>query len=263
MGWNSKRLRAFLAKGDESSPQTNDVDFFIAFELSDLIDHLQRARYPTGIQRVQLALGAALAENFGDDRVQFVYYDHLQSEFFELHGRQLLDLAELVNDAKTEHETQKAVIDAYKGGLNKAEPFEFPDGAYLVNVGTSWGFLNYFLSIREIKRRSRVRYVPFVHDCIPIIYPEFCNPNLVCDFINWISHMLGHADFILANSENTKADVAKVATELGIQLPLISTIRLNGEYGNHKHGGEPSKASADLLRAHNLDLEELCSLFRP
>ncbi len=256
LGWSGARLRTFLGKSGKSVGAQANLGAVVAFELSDLIDHLQRARYPTGIQRVQLALGAALAERFDESQVQFVYYDHAQSDFFEVQRRQILDYYEMVNDGETDHEIQRTLIDNFKGGLTKTKPFEFSDGAYLVNVGTSWGFLNYFLSIREAKRRNRIRYVPLVHDCIPLIYPEFCNPNLVFDFINWISHMLGHADLILANSENTKLDVVKVAPQIGATLSDLVTMRLNGEYGVQSDITEPDRASQDVLRAHNLDVED-------
>ena len=260
LGWSGARLRAFLAKGGKNSASEAETSAVIAFELSDLIDHLQRSRYPTGIQRVQLALGAALAESFDEEQVQFVYYDHLLSDFFEVQRRQVVDLYELVNDVEADHDIQRTMIDAFKGSLNKTRPFEFPEAAYLVNVGTSWGFINYFLSIREAKRRNRVRYVPLVHDCIPLIYPEFCNPNLVRDFINWISHMLGHADLILTNSDNTKADVVKVARQIDISPPSLTTMRLNGEYGSRSDLTEVDRASQDVLRAHNLDIEDFVLL---
>src|SRR5262249_53169721 len=131
-------------------------------------------------------------------------------------------------------------------------------GAVLVNVGTSWGFLNYFLTLREIKRQSHIRYVPLVHDCIPLLFPEFCNPDLVCDFINWMSHMLGQADLVLTNSENTRKDVGAVADELGANLPPAAAIRLNGEYRLHRADPDPEgdREVRSVLASHNLDVED-------
>src|SRR5215467_3195915 len=54
MGWSGARLRAQLSKGGLAPVNADQT--LIALELSDLIDHLQRTRYPTGIQRVQLEL---------------------------------------------------------------------------------------------------------------------------------------------------------------------------------------------------------------
>jgi glycosyltransferase involved in cell wall biosynthesis len=257
MGWSGKRLRARLAAAGAIDPRADAGQAFIAFELSDLIDHLQRNPFPTGIQRVQLELGAALAGNATDAQVQFVYYDHLQSDFFEVTFRQVLDIVHLVDTVERGAEVLRQTVDRIKTDIATTEPFEFPNDAYLVNVGTSWGFLNYFLSIRDLRQRVGLRYVPFVHDCIPLIYPEFCNPNLVCDFINWITLMIGHADLILANSENTKADLHKVAEELNEPLPAARTVHLNGEYGGRitLEAGR-DRTTTDALRPHNLDVED-------
>jgi glycosyltransferase involved in cell wall biosynthesis len=260
MGWSGARLRARLSKGavaGSSSTQT-----FIAFELSDLIDHLEHTSCPTGIQRVQLALGAAFIQSFGGDRVQFVYYDRPQSDFYEVQRQQVLDIIDLVDSNDGDDHARWKTVDRIRTDIVRAPRFDFPRGCFLVNVGTSWGFLNYFLSLRESKRLSQIRYVPLVHDCIPLIYPEFCNPNLVRDFVNWISQMFGHADLILTNSENTRKDVRNAAEELRMTLPPTATIHLNGEYRRHVVDANPDtdRATLESLSFHNLDVEDFVLL---
>lgn len=257
MGWTNMRLRDVLAKAGVTVNPANADAVFVAFELSDLIDHLARTRYPTGIQRVQLSLGEALVKEYSEQQVQFVYFDHHQSEFFEVQHQQMLDLVEIVGDSEIEDKKRLDAVDRIHTDIVEAQPYEFPEGAFLVNTGTSWGFLNYFLTLREAKRRSRILYVPLIHDCIPLLYPEFCNPNLVRDFINWITQMIGHADLILTNSDNTMSDVRKVAERLGAKLPPIVTTRLDGSYGE-KSAADPEadRASLNLLRANNLDFED-------
>jgi glycosyltransferase involved in cell wall biosynthesis len=256
MGWSGARLRAQLSKGGLAPVNADQT--LIALELSDLIDHLQRTRYPTGIQRVQLELGAAFVQAYGEERVQFVYYDHLTSNFYEVPRQQVQTIVDLVKADERDNEARQKIVDRLKARIVEAPPFDFPSGGVLVNVGTSWGFLNYFLTIREIKRRSHIRYVPLVHDCIPLLFPEFCNPNLVCDFINWIPHMIGHADLILTNSDNTRKDVCNVADELAEKLPPAVTIRLNGEYRNDLASPDPEheRAAWAVLSFHNLDVED-------
>src|SRR5262249_1851341 len=155
LGWTVSRLRSRLSKLNGVLRQSQAV---VAFELSDLIDHLQRTHYPTGIQRVQHALGAALVSSVEKNRIHFVYYDHLRSDFFEGQHQQVLDIVDLVDNHR-EDDVRQSIVDRLKADTVQTLPFEFPYGSYLVNVGTSWGFLNYFLSLREIKRRSNVRYV--------------------------------------------------------------------------------------------------------
>jgi glycosyltransferase involved in cell wall biosynthesis len=260
MGWSGARLRARLSKGGVAPASADRT--FVAFELSDLIDHLRHDRYPTGIQRVQLALAAALVESFGEDRVQFVYYEHPQSDFFEVQRQQVLEIIGLLEANELHEQARRDIVERLRTGIIEAPAFEFPRGAYLVNVGTSWGFINYFLSIRESKRLSDIRYVPLVHDCIPLIFPEFCNPDLIKDFINWITHMIGHADFILINSENTRKDLCKVADELGMTLPPTASIRFNGECGDQAATTKrkDDRATQATLSAQNLDVEDFALL---
>src|SRR5262249_50055643 len=150
MGWSGARLRALLSKAGVAPASADQT--FIGFELSDLIDHLEHTRHPTGIQRVQLELAAAFIRLFGDDRVHFVYYDRPRSEFFEVQHQQVLHVIDLVGADDRDGQAHRTVVDRLRADIVQAPPFDFPRGCYLVNVGTSWGFLNYFLSLREAKR---------------------------------------------------------------------------------------------------------------
>ncbi len=87
----------------------------------------------------------------------------------------------------------------------------FRRGATLVNLGTSWWLRNYFLSVRNAKAEFDIRYVPFVHDCIPALMPEHCVHDLTRDFLEWIRGVFAHADFYLCNSEWTRRDLVKVS----------------------------------------------------
>jgi glycosyltransferase involved in cell wall biosynthesis len=254
MGLAGARLRARMVQGGPAPASAKQA--VIALELSDLLDHLEHTRYPTGIQRVQLGLGTAFAKSFDRERVRFVYYDRWQSRFCEVSRQHVHGVADLVDSNAHDDEGRYELMRKLKAEILEAPAFDFPRGAYLVNVGTSWGFLNYFHSIREAKRRSQIRYLPLVHDCIPLLFPEFCGVGLVPDFINWITLMIEHADVILTNSENTRKDVVRTADELGVTMPPTATIYLNGEYGDRAEdaGPETEQATRAALAAYNLDV---------
>src|SRR5205085_10294101 len=94
----------------------------------------------------------------------------------------------------------------------------FVEGRLYVDLGTSWWQRNYFLNLRMAKSVCGIFYVPFVHDLIPVMTPEYCAADLRRDFISWIGGVLQHANYFLVNSKATKADLTTVATELGRDL---------------------------------------------
>src|SRR5438876_7136204 len=102
--------------------------------------------------------------------------------------------------------------------IRAARPIRFPQGAFLFNLGTSWWLQNYFLRVRRAKAEHGVRYVPFVHDMIPIMTPEHCVRELTQDFISWMLGVFQHAEFFLVNSQATRRDLLTVAGRLGHRL---------------------------------------------
>jgi glycosyltransferase involved in cell wall biosynthesis len=258
LGWTAARLRCRLGEDElsveGSYPQGSDSGA-IAFELSDLVDFLQHARYPTGIQRVQLELAEALA--FTDHLVHYVYFDNGSFMFNEISPAQVKRIVDLITDEDRPEDVRKSYAERLKAEIRSDIEFEFPSNASLVNVGTSWGYQNYFLVIRDIKKRYGVKYIPLVHDVIPLIFPEFCDQNLVMNFISWIDGMTEHADMVLANSQNTMNDLQALASRLDKRLPSSGLLLLNGEFRARDDTAvdEKKKASA-VLRAHNLDVDD-------
>jgi glycosyltransferase involved in cell wall biosynthesis len=134
--------------------------------------------------------------------------------------------------------------------LRISPPFQFPQGAWLINLGTSWWLQNYFLNVRRVKQASGVRYVPFVHDLIPILTPEHCIRGLTLDFITWTLGVFQHADLFLTNSEATRRDLLKVAAQLGHDPDpaRIHVVRLDADFRRAEATGERS----DILRKWGL-----------
>lgn len=256
MGWSRGSLERRLTSKDNELVELDGIH--VSFELSDLVDFLQANRYPTGIQRVQLELAAALASRYREAGLQFVYYDHGRYAFVPVGREQIDRIVDLVENTSLSEGHRVELASQLKSEILSGPDYEFPPQSTLINVGTSWGYWNYFLSIREAKRRYRIRYMPFVHDCIPLIFPEFCDKRLIKDFINWLTGMLPLADFLFANSENTLRDVEKFASKLEAPMPEGVVLHLNGEFSKSASSmdSHEDRKALDLLRAHRLDAEE-------
>lgn len=253
MGWSAARLRALLGK--TAAPESTTT--FIALELSDLVDFLQSARYPTGIQRVQMELARAFAESFGEDQVEFVYFDHGRYAWVSIDRHHIWDIVDLVENADRSNDARSSIAHRIKNETLDGPDYVFPTGCALVNPGTSWGYWNYFLAIRDAKKNHAIQYIPLVHDCIPLLFQEYCNPILVHDFINWLTGILTHGDLILTNSENTKSDFKNAAVELGFDQRACATIHLNGQAAETRAADATEDYGAlDVMREHNLDVED-------
>lgn len=204
------------------------------FDVSDLIGYFAHSRLPTGIQRVQIeVLSALLSDPATQPRTSVCAFDEARDDWVEIPPDLFLDLAEaaLAGGDLTEPGWRMR-LEALRAELALAPALAFPPGAWLVNLGTSWWLQNYFLKVRQAKRRFGVRYVPFVHDMIPVMAPEHCVRPLVRDFVSWALGVFAHADAFLTNSEASRADLHTVARRLGVEVPAdrVRVVRLDADF---------------------------------
>ncbi|HYF09685.1 MAG TPA: glycosyltransferase, partial [Acetobacteraceae bacterium] len=113
-------------------------------------------------------------------------------------------------------------IDECVHTMHHGRDFPFAPGAALVNLGTSWWIKDYFLRVRHVQRRHGVRYIPFLHDCIPLLVPEHCERKLVLEFAQWFAELAAHADTAFANSASTATDATRFLESVvpGMGLPI-------------------------------------------
>ena len=225
----------------------------LVFDISDLVGYVAHARLPTGIQRVQLEAITRALDTQGLARVCcFLEWRNAWVEVPVCHFRHLAQLS--VSGGGCGDPEWLAVLNRLHLALAIAAPFRFPRGACLVNLGTSWLIQNYFLHVRNAKAECGIRYIPFIHDFIPIMTPEHVVKELAQDFVAWVVGVFAHADHYLVNSESTKGDLLKVAKILGAEvdpdnvavIPLDADCRKltarklgRGELGRWKLDGRP------------------------
>jgi glycosyltransferase involved in cell wall biosynthesis len=200
----------------------------IAFDVSDLLNYYLNARLPTGIQRVQINVIYSLLRSTTAN-VSVVCFVQ-ESNFWVTVPKDLfLRITELSLLSGEVHDRawQTCLLELRCELLGRHRAV-FQEGTILVNLGTSWWLKNYFLMIREAKIKYGLRYVPFVHDLIPVLTPEHCTRELTQDFIAWLLGVFSHADAYLVNSESTRRDLVKVAEILGSDPPQPVVVRLDG-----------------------------------
>ena len=190
------------------------------FDVSDLLGYFPYNRLPTGIQRVQISIILNLMDLSEDWKIAPCCFVERLREWREVPTDAFRSLCAMsLIDGDTEAADWRSEYAQLERAVAAEASLLFPDGACLVNLGTSWWLPDYFSCIRLAKAASGVRYIPLIHDVIPAIMPEYCNDELVHEFIDWLIGVIQHADFYLAVSESTKRDLIALAMELGVTIP--------------------------------------------
>ena len=206
----------------------------IVFDVSDLIQYFMNARAPTGIQRVQIEIASALlrdASTIGD--VGVCTFDQQQDRWVRIPDALFFKICALaVAGGDPQDAAWIVIVREIKGTVRHAGRMVFASGAVLVNLGTSWWLKNYFAKLQDAKAEYGLRYIPFVHDLIPVKAPEYCVPGLAEDFKIWISDVLRHADHFFTNSESTRADLLSSAQRAGQDLSPddVTVVRLDADF---------------------------------
>ncbi|TDH64672.1 glycosyltransferase [Dankookia rubra] len=203
----------------------------LVFDASDLFDYFRHNRAPTGIQRVQLNIIREALQHVADRLVSVAAFDPASGDWKAVPAALFLDLARLSATATDTAETDwTAAVAAMGQALRTGPALDFAAGSALVNLGTSWWIPDYLRRVREAKARHGIRYVPFLHDCIPLLVPEHCAEGLVDEFARWFAGLCLHADAVLTNSDCTRADFERLQRAL---LPgtaiACRTVPLDGQ----------------------------------
>lgn len=215
-----------------ASPRTGTQPALV-FDISDLISYYANARLPTGIQRVQIETIEGALERAGDRDIRLCCFIDGRDDWLELPIERMRAVARLSTSGGDRFAPEwLQAIAGLRLFLSLTDPFEFPQGASLINLGTSWWLQNYFLYVRHAKATRGIRYIPFVHDMIPIMAPEHCTRGLTQDFISWVIGVFDHADHFLVNSKATRKDLITVAATLGHTLDEddIAVIPLDSDF---------------------------------
>ncbi len=204
----------------------------IVFDASDLLAWFRGNRAPTGIQRVQLSIISRALTNPAEGTATAVAaFDAAGGFWRDISPALFLRLYRLSRlGAETRDPVWVEAVDEAQRQLAEGADFPFAPGACLVNLGTSWWIKDYFLRVRHAQRRFGIRYIPFIHDCIPLLLPEHCSAALVAEFAQWFAGIAAHADGFLANSACTASDATRILDRVlpGAGLPH-AVIRLDAK----------------------------------
>ncbi len=221
------------------------ADGAVVFDISDLIGFFGHTRLPTGIQRMQIEVIAnRIAAGAGTIRI--CCYNDDREGWLDIPPAQFASLARLslCSGDRNAAEWIQALTRLHLH-FALSEPLKFPRDSCIVTLGASWGHPNFFLSLRRHRHSSGLRYIPFVHDFVPIVMPQYHVRQLTEDFVAWVIGAFPHAEAFLVNSEATKRDLLQVAGMLGrpVSPADVAVVRLDADFRKPVEEGAAPAAS--------------------
>jgi len=230
-----------LAKAEVDKPKPERFTKLM-FDVSDLIQYMKEWRIPTGIQRVQLnVIHNALTAFEERTKPLIIHFDQSLGNWRPISRDVFLNLhdAAMSSDGLAEEEFL-ALFEETEEAEESDSPFERELAEHdiiLVNLGTSWWIENYFLKVRELRKKYDIRYVPMIHDVIPLMMPEHCAQRLVEEFSQWFSTLIFEVDGAVTNSHWSAMDIRHHAAKLLPELSLpVYPVALNGDMRSYLAG---------------------------
>ncbi|MFT5137444.1 MAG: glycosyltransferase involved in cell wall biosynthesis, partial [Arenicella sp.] len=251
LGWTDAKIRSTLSNIESDRNNKRDGKNILVFDLTDLFQYLGQNRIVTGIQRVQADILEAAMQDQAIETI-IVSYSKVSRRWVEVPP----DYFALIKNAASRgsdinEKTWSIAIGRLNRVIDNGLYFEFTENSTLINLGTSWDFDNYALTVRNAKIEYNIKYIVFIHDCVPLLFPETCVDEQRRKYTGWVRGVLFEADQVLVNSEATSRDVMHLAEIIKIEIQEPIVCRLDGQY---KSAEQTYASEFDLQVLKNLDL---------
>lgn len=117
----------------------------------------------------------------------------------------------------------------YDLNVRKAgEEIALVPGDMVVTAGSNWDFPEHHRNLMRLKGRGILIGTLF-HDIIPMLLPYSYGPGFSDTYAAWFREALNSSDIAFSNSEHTKQDIIRYASQHGISCPSVFFVRLGDE----------------------------------
>lgn len=167
--------------------------------------------FTTGIQRVTKNVVKELLKSM-PDRLELIFWRDgegtpclLPHNLFEAYLSKEIEREELLQ--KVEKEKKWSV-----SHLGQGDAFlELDAGWGRFTPPRPWLY-------RKVKEKG-AKLLVFVHDVIPVTYPQFCDGETVIWFLGYLGAVLSHADGIITSTQAVQDEITRIAKRLEISRP--------------------------------------------
>jgi len=172
------------------------------FDITSLLEFLKKSPTVTGLERVQVdALLAQEAQyDLASNSACIVF-----GQDFKWRSVSIKDFCRLFRQSDLAHKSWQAKLSAFAGKVSDRDPVVLASGDVVYFLRASWNTGGYFESLRDL-RRGGVRCIFYMHDTIPLKFPEYFTSDAETVFSYWIYNIAIVADAVICNSQATRKD---------------------------------------------------------
>jgi len=95
---------------------------------------------------------------------------------------------------------------------------ELDAASCIISVGLDWQYKD-VRSLWSLKQSHGFRYVPMVHDFIPLSFPHFVSPGYDAFLADYFGELIWLADCVMCNSQSTRRDWIRFCDGFGVDIP--------------------------------------------
>ena len=168
------------------------------------VSNLISVNFVTGIQRVVREVVVRMIKN-SDIQTILLSCPKGQEEFDILDNEAFLNFYLLGRGSKEQ------VISGMSCALNELEA-----GSVFFDIDSVWSSHQRRSQILPILKKGGVKLAVFIHDIIPITYPQYCHENTAFFFMGYLAAYLQYADLILTSTQSTLDAINLIIKQLNL-----------------------------------------------
>lgn len=93
---------------------------------------------------------------------------------------------------------------------------ELEPGAVFFDIDSVWGSHRRRSELLPILKNNGLKVAVFIHDIIPITYPQYCHENTAFFFMSYLAAYMQYADIIITSTQSTLDEIQRLAKQLGL-----------------------------------------------
>ncbi|TMA33239.1 MAG: hypothetical protein E6J87_10635, partial [Deltaproteobacteria bacterium] len=196
------------------------------YDLTSLAQHDGTAK---GVQRAAAGLAIGLRDAQAGRPIRFCRFDRTRG-FLALDDADVDRLLDRLQRGAERGIDPRRAVEWIRRRIQRQPSFRAPfaPGDALFNPGFAT-YKRHHAEIAGLLERAGVRYVGFIYDLLPVLFPEWWRPDQQSRYRDWFSWTGRHAALVLCCSLSTSRDAQRFFSEAQIAAGPIETVRLGDE----------------------------------